>query len=93
MGGQQRVTTVPDVTGLSATTAATAVLAADLVPYGRNYSPAPTSGSITSQTPERGARAVPGAPVILEIEPGGGHGVPPGSPLPGGADEFAPGVS
>jgi beta-lactam-binding protein with PASTA domain len=90
MGGQRRVTTVPDVTGLSATTAATAVPAADLVPYGRNYAPAPESGSITDQSPEPGARAAPGAPVILETEPGGGHGVAPESPVPSGTAALAP---
>jgi beta-lactam-binding protein with PASTA domain len=90
MGGQRRVTTVPDVTGLSATAAATAVLAADLTPYGRNYAPAPESGSITDQSPEPGARAVPGAPVILETEPGGGHGVTPQSPTPTGSDALTP---
>jgi beta-lactam-binding protein with PASTA domain len=90
MGGQRRVTTVPDVTGLEATTAATAVLAADLTPYGRNYTPAPESGSITTQTPEPGARAVPGSPVILETEPGGGHGAAPSEPVPSGTDELTP---
>jgi beta-lactam-binding protein with PASTA domain len=90
MGGQRRVTTVPDVIGLEATTAAAAVLAAGLTPFGRNYAPAPESGSITDQSPEPGARAVPGAPIILETEPGGGGGAAPGSPVPSGADEFAP---
>jgi hypothetical protein len=35
MGGQRRVTTVPDVIGLEATAAAAAMLAADLTPYGQ----------------------------------------------------------
>jgi beta-lactam-binding protein with PASTA domain len=90
MGNEQRVTTVPDVTGLAASTAATAVLAADLVPYGRNYADAPESGTVTSQAPEPGARAVPGAPVILETEPSGGHGVTPAKPLPSGTDKLTP---
>jgi beta-lactam-binding protein with PASTA domain len=84
MGGGRRVTTVPDVIGLEA--AATAVLSADLTPYGRNYSPAPTSGSVTTQTPEPGARAAPGAPVILETGPGGGHGAEPEKPVPSSTD-------
>jgi hypothetical protein len=82
MGGQRRVTTLPDVTRLEATTAATAVLAADLVPCGRNHTPAPTSGTITAQAPDSGARAAPGSTVILETEPGGGHGVTPAEPAP-----------
>jgi hypothetical protein len=89
MGGQRRVATVPDVTGLEATTAAATVLAADLTPYGRNYIPAPASGTITSQTPALGAPA-PGAPAILETEPGGGHGATPESPVPNGTDALTP---
>jgi beta-lactam-binding protein with PASTA domain len=77
MGGERQVTTVPDVVGLEATAAAAAVLAADLRPYGRNYTPAPESGSITTQTPEPGGQAVPGAPVILQTEPGGADALTP----------------
>jgi hypothetical protein len=90
MGGQRQVTTVPDVTGCEATTAATAVLAADLTPYGRNYSPSPTRGSITTQTPAPGARALPGAPVIPETGSGGGHGTEPERPLPSATDALTP---
>jgi hypothetical protein len=73
---------VPDVTGLEATAVATAGRVADVGPYGRNHTPAPTSGTITAQAPDSGARAAPGSPVILETEPGGGHGVKPAEPAP-----------
>jgi beta-lactam-binding protein with PASTA domain len=90
MGGERQLTTVPDVVGLEATAAAAAaVLAAELRPYG-NYTPAPESGSITTQTPKPGASAAPGAPVILETGPGGGHGAAPQSPTPSGSDALTP---
>jgi beta-lactam-binding protein with PASTA domain len=90
MARHRHVTTVPDVVGLAAVDACAAVIAADLVPAGPGESsPAPEFGTVVRQTPEPGASATPGAPVVL-VSATGGHGATPAGPVPTDADAPTP---
>ncbi|HVH20877.1 MAG TPA: PASTA domain-containing protein [Pseudonocardia sp.] len=72
---------VPDVVGLSYAAAQRRLTEVGLVgilaaPDGPQAAPAdPERAVVTDQTPESGATALPGAPVQLWIDPGGGSGV------------------
>jgi beta-lactam-binding protein with PASTA domain len=87
--GRQRLTEVPDVVGFSASDACAIVQAATLVPYGPQFSSAPTTGVITAQQPEPGAGVKEGAPVFLWAI--GGSGTPADSDLPVAAASSEPG--
>ncbi|MDV6014658.1 PASTA domain-containing protein [Haloechinothrix sp. LS1_15] len=69
---------MPDVVGLDAEEACAIVRAAGLVPYGPEYAPAPTSGTVIGQAPIATAGAERGAAVFLWAGRGGhAEEVPP----------------
>jgi beta-lactam-binding protein with PASTA domain len=80
-----RVATVPDVIGLGAAEATDIIEQAGLTPYGPAHSTSPETGTVTEQDPELGQRAVPNAPVVLTVAPGGIRTDPDlaGVPVPG----------
>lgn len=65
MRRRRPVTEVPDVVGLEATDACDIVRAADLVPYGPDYTAEPSTGIVTDQRPVGAAGAEAGSPVFL----------------------------
>jgi beta-lactam-binding protein with PASTA domain len=85
MDSGPRVVTVPDVAGFEAAEAAETVRAAGMRAYGPAYTDPPETGTVTGQAPTPGARAVPGAPVVLTTSTGGFSDDPglPGVPIPG----------
>jgi beta-lactam-binding protein with PASTA domain len=83
------VTTVPDVVGLAAVDACTAVIAADLIPAGPDDAPAPEYGTVVEQTPEPGLPVAPRSVVVL-VSATAGHGAAPTGPTPADADALTP---
>lgn len=65
MWKRRPVTEVPDVVGLEATDACAIVRAAELVPYGPDYTEEPSTGIVTDQRPVGAAGAEAGSPVFL----------------------------
>lgn len=56
---------VPDVVGFDVSDACEMLWAAELVPYGPEMAPAPTTGTVVAQEPAAGASAEPAKPVML----------------------------